>query len=385
MKKIILTFTVTLMAFTLMAQKAQRTSAYMYNKNGQFDKAKEAIDAAIEHEKTKDDSKTWFYRGIIYSNIALSAETAEIDSEALEKSLESFEKAMVLDPEDKLRQMNEIGPRIEWIGGQYFSNGVDAFNENNFDAASVQFKKAFDVAQSIQKLDTLALLNAGLAAIRGDDYQNALTYYNNLIDLNIIEPDVYRYKAAAYRGLGDTDEMMKTIADGRKVYPDDAGLMLEEINAYLAIGQGEKVVDDLKLLVEQDPENSSIFFVLGTIYGDETNEKMFSLDTAEEYYTKALAVNPDYYDAVYNLGALYINESNKIQVEANDLPLSETKKYDEMTEQANEIIKKALPHLEKANELMPDNEETKQVLVTIYTRFNMNDKLKELKGEDTDE
>jgi hypothetical protein len=68
-------------------------------------------------------------------------------------------------------------------------------------------------------------------------------------------------------------------------------------------------------------------------------------------------------------------------VEANDLPLSETKKYDEMTEQANEIIRKALPYLEKAYEIMPDNEETKQVLVTIYTRFNMDDKLKEISAE----
>lgn len=52
-----------------------------------------------------------------------------------------------------------------------------------------------------------------------------------------------------------------------------------------------------------------------------------------------------------------------------------------MTEQANEIIRKALPYLEKAYEIMPDNEETKQVLVTIYTRFNMDDKLKEISAE----
>lgn len=381
MKKIILTLVVALMAVSLMAQKSERTSAFMYNKNGQYDKAREAIDKAIEHEKTKEDPKTWMYRGLIYLNIVFSEDFAGLDDKALEKSLESFKKVMELDPEDKGKQMSDITPRIDVIGQQYFSYAVEAFNGDDFKTAAAQFKKSFDVAQINNKLDTLALLNAGLASVRGEDFENALVYYNQLLEFGVEESDIYRNMAAAYRGLGNTEDMMKTIKAGREKYPQDNGLLLEEINAYLAIGQGDKVVDELKDLVEKDPENYSIFFVLGTIYGDETNEAMFNVETAESYYTKAIEINPDYYDAVYNLGALYINESNKLQVIANDLPLSETKKYDELTDQANEIIRKALPHLEKAYEMQSDNDETKQVLISVYTRFKMDDKLKALKGE----
>lgn len=381
MKKIILTLVVALMAVSLMAQKSERTSAFMYNKNGQYDKAREAIDKAIEHEKTKEDPKTWMYRGLIYLNIVFSDDFAGLDDKALEKSLESFKKVMELDPEDKGKQLSEITPRIDVIGQQYFSYAVEAFNGDDFKTAATQFKKSYDVAQINNKLDTLALLNAGLASVRGEDFENALVYYNQLIEFGVEESDIYRNMAAAYRGLGNTEDMMKTIKAGREKYPQDNGLLLEEINAYLAIGQGDKVVDELKDLVEKDPENYSIFFVLGTIYGDENNEAMFNVETAESYYTKAIEINPDYYDAVYNLGALYINESNKLQVIANDLPLSETKKYDELTEQANDIIRKALPHLEKAYEMQPDNEETMQVLISVYTRFKMDDKLKAIKGE----
>ncbi|MBS4057567.1 MAG: tetratricopeptide repeat protein, partial [Bacteroidales bacterium] len=145
--------------------------------------------------------------------------------------------------------------------------------------------------------------------------------------------------------------------------------------------QGEKVIDDLKDLVVRDPSNYSIFFVLGTIYGDETDSVLYNSKVAEDYYLKAIEINPEYYDAIYNLGALYINESNKIQVKANDLPLSDTKSYEKYTEQANVIIRKALPYLEKANELMPNNEETITVLKTIYVRFKMDDKLKALTGK----
>ncbi|HQQ12950.1 MAG TPA: hypothetical protein PK855_07300, partial [Bacteroidales bacterium] len=104
----------------------------------------------------------------------------------------------------------------------------------------------------------------------------------------------------------------------------------------------------------------------------------YDMNKAIGYYEQAIALNPEYYDAIYNLGALYINESNKLQVKANDLPLSETKEYDKITEEANILIRKALPHLEKSYELQPSNQETIQVLKSIYNRFKMDDKLNKM-------
>ncbi|MBS4061749.1 MAG: hypothetical protein KG029_15220 [Bacteroidetes bacterium] len=378
MKRLIMILAIALIGTSLMAQKSERTNAFMYNKNGQYDKAREAIDKAVEHEKTREDAKAWMYRGIIYLNIVFSEDFANLDDKALTKSLESFKKAKELDPEDKMKQAAEIDPRIEVISQQYFSDAVELFNAQDFNKASLNFKESYDVAKIVNKVDTLALLNAGLAAVRGESFKDALDYYAMLTEIGFAEPDVYRNIAAAHRGLGNNEEMMNSIAAGRTKFPNDAGLMLEEINAYLAIGQGAKVVDDLKELVVKDPENYSIFFVLGTIYGDETNTEMYSLEVASDYYEEAIKLNPEYYDAVYNLGALYINESNKLQVIANDLPLTATKEYEKITEEANVIIRKALPHLEKAFELQPENQETVQVLKSIYARFRMDDKLKKM-------
>jgi len=378
MKKLLLILTILVIASTGMAQKSERTNAFMYNKNAQYDKAKEAIDKAIVHPKTVDDAKTWMYRGIIYLNLVFSDDYANLSEDPLQESFTSFKKAIELDPEDKLKRADDIDPRVEAIGQQYFAIGVDDFNASEYNKAADKFKKSFDVAAFANKVDTLALLNAALASVRAEEYQQSLDYYQELLEIGFNESDVYKNMALAHRNLGNNDAMFATLRTGREKYPDDSGLMLEEINAYLSIGQGAKVVDDLKLLIEKDPTNYSIFFVLGTIYGDEANAEMFDLEQAELYYTKSLEINPDYYDAVYNLGALYINESNKLQVAANELPLDQTEKYDEMTEIANEIIRKALPLLEKANELQPGNEETLSVLKSIYIRFNMTEKLKSL-------
>lgn len=378
MKKLVIMLVLLIAGIALYAQKSERTNAFMYNKNGQYDKAREAIDKAIVHEKTINDARTWIYRGIIYLNIVFSEEYSALDDNALEKSFESFVKAQELDPQDKEGMGAEIKVRIEAIGQRYFKKGVEGFNVNDFKASANSFKKAFDVAQAVQKTDTLALLNAALSSVRAEDFTTGIGYYNQLLQMNFSEPDIYKNLTLAYRSLGENDKMFQTIDEGRTKYPDDAGLLLEEINANLAMGRGDKVVDDLKQLVEKDPTNYSVFFVLGTIYGDELNAAMYSLDTAEMYYTRAIELKADYFDAIYNLGALYINESNKLQVKANDLPLSDTKGYEKITEEANVIIRKALPYLEKAHEMQPSNQETVTVLKTIYSRFKMDDKLKML-------
>lgn len=378
MKKLIIMLVMLIAGFAVNAQKSERTNAFMYNKNGQYDKARAAIDKAIVHEKTINDARTWIYRGIIYLNIVFSDEYKSLDENALEKSFESFVKARELDPDDKEGMGGEITVRIEAIGQRYFEKGVEGFNINDFKSSAGNFIKAFEVAKVVQKTDTLALLNAALSSVRGEDFQNGINFYNQLLEMNFSEPDIYKNLALAHRSLGDNEKMFASIEEGRAKYPEDAGLLLEEINAYLAIGEGEKVVDDLKELVEKDPTNYSVFFVLGTIYGDELNADMYNMETAASYYTRAIDLKPDYFDAIYNLGALYINESNKLQVKANDLPLSDTKGYEKITEEANVIIRKALPYLEKAHEMQPSNQETVAVLKTIYTRFKMEDKLKAL-------
>jgi tetratricopeptide (TPR) repeat protein len=221
----------------------------------------------------------------------------------------------------------------------------------------------------------MAIENAALASLRGENYPKAIEYYGVMQSLGVEKPDIYKNIAMAQRSQGDIEGAKKTINAGRVKFPEDTGLLLEEINSYLAMGEGARVVGDLKNLVEKDPTNYSIYFVLGTIYGDDTKPELYNMDVAVGYYQKAIEIKADYFDAIYNLGALYINESNKLQMKANDLPLTETKKYNEITEQANVIIRNALPYLEKAHEMDSTNQETVQVLKSVYTRFKMNDKL----------
>ena len=379
MKKIVILLAALFSINAVIAQKAERTSAFMYNKNGQYDKARESIDKAIENEKTINDSRTWFYRGMIYLNIVSSEEFTGLDPKALEKSYESFKRAMELDPKDAEQQLGEIIPRIQVIGTIYFQEAVSGFNNSEFATASANFKKSYDIALTVNRVDTLALLNAALASMKADEFEAALNYYQELKQMGVSDPDLYKNMVSVYSKLGDKETMMTVLEEGLMKFPEDPNLILEKINVYLSMGRGEEVVEELKLMVEKDPTNHTIFFVLGSIYGDEeNNQAIFNKETAVDYYKKAIEIKPDYFDAIYNLGALYINEANKITVIANELPLEEQKKYEKMIEEASEILRIALPYVEKTHEIEP-SEATKAALTGIYSTLKMEDKIEALK------
>ena len=124
-------------------------------------------------------------------------------------------------------------------------------------------------------------------------------------------------------------------------------------------------------------------FVLGTIYGDDTNE-LFDGDKAISYYTRAIELKPDYYDAIYNLGALYINLSNKIKEQADAITgfsKAEQQQYDSLIEQANELVRTGLPYVQQAYEAQP-SPELKSVLKSMYVRLNMLEEAKALDAEE---
>lgn len=377
MKKLVLIAAALLMTTVGFAQKQERTNAYMYNKNGQLDKAKVSIEKAMVHEKTINDARTWEYAGIIYYNIAVSPEFNSIEPEALDKSFNAFKKCMELDMNFAQENAQDIVPRVNAVSTLFFQKGVEGFNTANFEMAADNFKKSFDVAQLMGKNDVDALTNAAMASVKCHRYQEAVSYYMQLKALGQTDAEYYKWLATAFKGMGETERMMSTIAEGREKYPEDSNLMAEEINALLEQGKATEALEPLKEMIKVNPTNAALYFILANVYGNDANGDIYSTDSAEFYYKKCLSVDENMTDAAYNLSSLYIAKSNKLIAQANDLPLSKQKEYDNLMEQANGILNEALPYLEKAYAAQPD-ETLKSILKTVYQKLKMNDKAKEL-------
>lgn len=361
------------------AQKNKRTSAYMYNQNGQYDKAKEAIDIACQHEKTIHDAKTWLYAGEIYYNIAaLAPEAAELmnldEPDAAMKSYEALKKAKEYD--EKGSYKDEISIYLANLTNQFYRQGGLAFQDGDYPAAIENFKIAYNIADADGRLDTIAAFNIGMAGVLGDDPAASAEYLEKCVQANFEEPRIYMFYNRAVKKLGDTVRAQEILQLGRERFPNELSLLLEEAQLYLERGENEKLQNSLLEAIEKDPENANLFFLLGKTYDDEDNA-----EDAMKYYQNAADINPNFFEAYYNMGAIYVNKAATMQSEANDLPLDQVDEYAKLTEKANENLAKAVPYLEKSLEINPEDVPTISALKEAYARLKMTDKLEKMNQE----
>ena len=101
MKKPALVVLVTFIALEVFGQNSNVNKANTYISDGRLAEARELIDEAAVHEKTKDKGRTWYVRGLVYAAIASSSDTEirDIDPNAAIVAHESFEKVKVIERE----------------------------------------------------------------------------------------------------------------------------------------------------------------------------------------------------------------------------------------------------------------------------------------------
>ena len=372
MKKSVILLVAAILASGFMyAQKRNVVSAYNYLRKDKLEKAKEAIDPAIEHEKTKDDAKTWLYYGNVYLSINQTddEEFENLDDNPLDKAYNAYLKAKKLD--EKGEYTDQIENNIQTCAQQYFNSGVLEYNANNYEEASDAFARSSEINATLGRTDSAAIFYAGQTAYLGQQYEESKEFFEKSIEIDYLDPTMFRMLADAYKQTGDTTAAAETLQKGLEEYPDEYTMITDAANIYLLTGENEKALDMLNRAIEREDSNATLFFAAGTVY-----ENMDKYEEAGEMYKKALEVDPNYFDANFNLGALYFNKALEYILEAGNLPLEETDKYDSLLKQGNELMEKALPSIEKADTLQPNDPIILQSLKEIYTRLKMMEKLK---------
>lgn len=353
------------------AQSSAVITAYGYLRDNDLDRAREKIDMAIEHEKTKGQAKTWYYRGMIYQGIHSSKASDKVQ-DAIFVAAESYEMARSLDT--RRIDSNDLERRYKMTADLLLAEGVNFYNARDYIKAAGYFGFCEKIKAVYGEVDSLAVFNQGLAYESAAKFDLAIEKYEKSLAIGYKAAISYQTIASIYLRKEEDENAIATIDEGLVKFPDDLSLLTSRINLYLRYGQMKEALNYIDRALTNDSENAILYFVRGTIH-----DNLKELTKAEADYKKALQLNPEYFDANYNLGALYFNMGVNITNRASSE--DDSAEYEKMKKEAEDLFRKSMPHLEKALEIQPSHKFTLQSLMQLYARMNMTEKYNATKAK----
>ena len=270
--------------------------------------------------------------------------------------------------------------------------------------------KNLEAAYNVSNKDTLYLYNAALVATEAKDYNNALAFYEKLIDLGYsgvsmnyyaiekesgkeqvfqdeksrnfsvdvigthdsprdemaesVEIDILRSVAAIYKTQENFLKSIEYLEKAKLINENDINLLLLESNIRWDMGEVDAYQRLISKALEIEPNNVDLIFNLGVVNADKGN-----FDDAISYYDKAIEIDPNYTKAYLNAAALILEKEGPMIEEMNSLGMStaDYNRYDELKIERENLYKNAIPYLEKVYNLENDNLSAARTLKNIYS------------------
>lgn len=347
---------------------------------GKLDEAKTMIDAATTYEKTMNDGKTWYYRGLIYASLdTTSNETFKaLAPDAFTTALESFKKGDELNSGKEHFVQDAAGmpilksQQIAYWQGSYLNKGASLYQEEDLEGAV----KAFEKAQTILPNDTTAFFYGGFAANGLEDYDKAVASFQKYIDLGGKSADAYKTIINIYSGPKENkEEALKIARTARTKFPADPELPKQEIGLLIDLKRIDEAKSGLEAAIQKEPNNEILHFYLGY-----TNASLGKLEDAKKNYEDALKIKPQYFEAQLYLAKLMYNDAAEIKKQMSTLGISaaDKKKKFDLDKVLVEKLKTAQPYWEKAEKLKVDDQEVLDILFSIYQDLGNDEGLKRI-------
>tara|TARA_B100000809_G_C15136804_1_gene530996 strand:- start:609 stop:1874 length:1266 start_codon:yes stop_codon:yes gene_type:complete len=407
MKKQILIVGLLMVSAITFGQKKEIKSAQKAIKNGDFSEAISTL-KGVEGQISNAESSVKEYYYLVKGKAYLGS--ADNDYEKMNTSADAFEKVLSLNENSKYSAEAQLGLQ-ETTNALLISAQLDQGVQQYLEGSKKIYR-----GYTLNKKDTIYLFYAASLAKDGQAYDDAIKYYEELINLSFtdIKEEFYATKkgtkeeskfdtadernAALKKGeyviprskfskskkgdilknmtfiyikKGENEKAALLMKKAREESPDDLNLMYAEAEMYY---KSEDMINYKKVInevIKKDPTNPDLYYNLG-VASAKNDEK----EAALNYYTKAIELNPNYTEALINKAQLILDGESEIVKEMNALGTSNADydKYDLLKERKNDLYREALPYLESASKLRPDSLDIVRTLKGIYGLLGMDEK-----------
>ncbi|MCK5822904.1 MAG: caspase family protein [Bacteroidales bacterium] len=157
------------------------------------------------------------------------------------------------------------------------------------------------------------------------------------------------------------ENSLSSVIQAEIIFPDSLELQKQEADIYLRTGDFGKAQLTIEKSISQNPTDPTLYYNLALLF----NEKQ-DYEQSVEICKKAIELDTNYLDAIYNVGTFYLQYGLTYNVALSDMSLAQYKSQGaEFERNAIEYLKKAKPYFEKAIKLNPDELDAFENLNTI--------------------
>ena len=374
MKRFILSLLVAVLSIGLFAQKGKVASCLSFIDAGSFEKAKEAIDAAEAHEKSKDWPKTYYAKGRLAQALYESNNDKyrAMYDDILSVAYNSYMKSIEIDDKNTMEKLVIL--QLPQLSNDFLLWAINEFDTGNFEKALTAFEKLIVLQSSdiyIGTVDTAVIFNAGLAAYNAKLYNDANVYFDRSIEMGYGEATPYLLKYQGFADREDLENAEEALIAAFEAFPTDQNLLLQLIQFYLVNEMDENAYNYIKMAKESDPDNYTLYWAEGVLF-----LKQEKYDEAIVALERSIEINSEFFETQYNLGVCYYNKASGLFNEANEI--MDNARYNEAVKVATDVFAEAVGPFEKGRELSPDDISTLTSLKELYYRLKMTDKYDEV-------
>lgn len=367
----ILVFFIGLVFSGFQCSSTELTSAKLYIQQKNYDKAIEALQKEVDKNHKSDEG--YYLLGVVLG-----------EKERYSEMIDAYGKSLSISS----KFAENIGASKKYFWANLFNKGVGYYQRGaktaDKDSVKLLFDKskdAFNSAIQIEPDSADTYKNLAFVYMSAQEYDRAISPLEKLIEKeqaldgykflseiyyskgveNKNKYDISKVKSDSLEAMRYFDKAISVGEEGRKKYPDDSDLLVTLSNSYIGANKIETALEVFRTGVEKDPNNQYYRYNYGVLLLGKND-----FAGAEVQFKKALEIDPEYYNASYNLAVTYVKWGamiNKIADEKGDLKNKEYK----------EKYQKALPYLEKIVQNKKDDVAMWELLGKVYSVLGMQD------------
>ncbi len=421
MKKTVLSICLAMTAGCAFAQNNAFYKAQDKMNKGELTEAESIVEAALANPKTTNFAKMYNIAGqieykIYTPELQKAAQQLPFDTLAfcnhLDKAINYFNKSEEANqqPDEKGRvkadKMISLQNKIAVTQMlDYYNYAAMFMNANGNKEKSVEyFQKYAEMPKSavFTQSETDSIYASKAATYQQTRFNLAYLYYqqkdwdktiaacDEALKDTMGTHDLYVMKIGALGEKKDSAAWAKTLVEASK-RTGSSNFQQTLLYYYMSNQKIDEAMNLANTLVTESPNDKTAWFMKGAI---ELNVKK-DYATARESFEKAIAIDPDFADALFNLGTAYINDiydqrvsgkfkyigtNRRIEGKTSDGSYQKNKAiYDKELATVKSYYEKAKPYLEHLRELTPNEPKRwASALQMVYSSLGMKDKAKEM-------